>query len=282
MSLRPRQTTIAQPVSKDGIGLHTGRRSSLTLLPAAHDAGIVFICGRGLEISATAEHVVDTRRGTTLGRGAARVMTVEHLLSALYGLGVDNARVEMEGEEVPACDGSAREWVKLIRRAGVRRLEAPAKALTLREAVWASEGEAWAVAVPGPRFTLAVGVDYGDEVVGRQEVWLPVTSGRYSRELAPARTFGFAHEIEALLAAGLAQGGTAENAIIVGPDGYSVPLRFPNEIVRHKAMDAIGDLALCAARLKAHVTLVRPSHRLTTGLARALRETMLERRGETA
>jgi len=194
---------------------------------------------------------------------------------------VDNARIEIEGEEIPACDGSAREWVELIRQAGVRRLEMPAKTLSLREAVWFSEGESWAVAVPGPRFTLAVGVDYGDEVVGRQEMWLLVTPGRYARELAPARTFGFAHEIEALLAAGLAKGGSEENAIIVRPDGYSVPLRFSDEIVRHKAMDAIGDLALCGARLKVHVTLVRPSHRLTTGLARALRATMSERRGET-
>jgi len=282
MSLRPRQTTIAQPVSKDGIGLHTGRRSSLTLLPAAPHAGIVFICGRGVEIPATAEHVVDTRRGTTLGQGEARVMTVEHLLSAFHGLGVDNARIEVEGEEVPACDGSAREWVELIRRSGVTRLEAPARILSPREAVWFSEGESWAVAVPGPRFTLAVGVDYGDEVVGRQALWSPVTPARYARELAPARTFGFAHEVEALLAAGLARGGSEENAIIVRPDGYSVPLRFPDEIVRHKAMDAVGDLALCGARLKAHVTLVRPCHRLTTGLARALRAAMLERRGETS
>lgn len=270
--MSPRQTTLARPVSKDGIGLHTGRESSLTLLPAAPDAGIVFICGSGAEIPAVAERVVETRRSTTLGQGGARVMTVEHVLSALWGLGVDNARIEVRGEEVPACDGSAREWVELVRQAGVTRLGAPRRALTLREAVWVGEGEMWAVAVPGEKFTLAVGVDFGESVVGRQTWWGSVTPARYARELAPARTFGFAHEVEALLAAGLGQGGTAENAVIVTADGYSVPLRFPDEVVRHKAMDAIGDLALCGARLQAQVTLVRPSHRLVTKLAGALRE----------
>jgi UDP-3-O-[3-hydroxymyristoyl] N-acetylglucosamine deacetylase len=272
MSLPPRQTTLARSVSKAGIGLHTGRRSSLTLLPAAPDAGIVFICRSGEEIPAVAERVVETRRGTTLGQGEARVMTVEHVLSALCGRGVDNARLEVAGEEIPACDGSAQEWVELIRQAGVTRLDAPRKALKLAEAVWVGEGEAWGVAVPGVKFTLAVGVDFGEAVVGRQTWWGPVTPARYARELAPARTFGFAHEVEALLAAGLAQGGTAENAVVVTPEGYSVPLRFPNEAVRHKAMDAIGDLALCGGRLQAHVTLVRPSHRLVTKLALAMRQ----------
>ena len=271
MGSQPFQTTLARPVSKDGVGLHTGRRSSLTLLPAVSDAGIVFICD-GVEIPATAEQVVDTRRATTLGQGEARVMTVEHLLSALYGLEMDNARIEVQGEEIPACDGSAREWVELIRGAGVRRLEAPRQTLTLAEAVWVGDGESWAIAAPAPRLTLAVGVDYGDTVVGRQVLWLPVTPARYARELAPARTFGFAHEVEALRAAGLAQGGTAENAVVVQPEGYSVPLRFPDEVVRHKAMDALGDLSLCGGRLQAHVTLVRPGHRLATKLAAALRE----------
>ena len=272
MSLQPGQTTLARPVSKDGIGLHTGSRSSLTLLPAAPHAGIVFICGSGAEIPATAEQVVDTRRCTTLGRGGARVMTVEHVLSALYGMGVDNVRIEVQGEEIPACDGSAQEWVKLIRRAGLRRLEAPREMLTLGKAVWVAEGDSWGVAAPAPRLTLAVGVDYGEEVVGRQTLWLPVTATRYARELAPARTFGFEHEVETLLAAGLARGGTRENAIVVRSDGYSAPLRFPDEAVRHKAMDALGDLALCGGRLRAHVALVRPSHRLTTELALALRQ----------
>lgn len=272
MSSQPKQTTLARPVSKDGIGLHTGRRSSLTLLPAAPDAGITFICSSGVEIPATAEHVVATRRATTLGLGEARVMTVEHLLSALYGVGVDNARIELEGEEVPACDGSAREWVELIGGAGLQRLQAPRRSLAPEKAVWVSEGEAWGVAAPGPHLTLAVRVDYGEEVVGQQVLWLRLTPRGYARELAPARTFGFEHEVEALRKAGLALGGTTANAIVVTREGYSTQLRFPDEVVRHKAMDALGDLALCGRQLKAHVLFYKPSHELTTRLALALRE----------
>jgi UDP-3-O-[3-hydroxymyristoyl] N-acetylglucosamine deacetylase len=167
--------------------------------------------------------------------------------------------------------------VELIRRAGVVRLAAPRREFALPEAVWVSEGESWAVAAPAPRLSLSVGIDFGEAVVGRQTLWLPVTPARYARELAPARTFCFEHEIEALLAAGLAQGGTAENAVVVGPEGYSRPLRYPDEAVRHKAMDALGDLALCGVRVRAQVTLVRPSHRLNVALAGALRDRYLGR-----
>jgi UDP-3-O-[3-hydroxymyristoyl] N-acetylglucosamine deacetylase len=270
MGSQPRQTTLARPVSKEGIGLHTGAVSALTLVPAAPNAGIVFVCPSGEEVAALADQVTSTARATALGRGGARAASVEHLLSALYGLGIDNVRVELHGEEVPACDGSAQEWVALIRRAGVRRLAARRRRVALREAVWVSEKDSWAVALPGARFTLAVGVDYGDPVVGRQELWLPVTPARYARDLAPARTFAFEHEVEALLAAGLARGGSEENALVVGPTGYSRPLRFPDEAVRHKAADAVGDLALCGFRLAAHVVLVRPSHRVCVMLAREL------------
>ncbi len=271
MRLLARQTTLAQPVSLDGLGLHTGAQCSLTLQPAPPDAGLVFLCPSGARVPALAEYVVETRRCTTLGSANTRISTVEHLLSALFGLGVDNALLSISGPEVPACDGSAREWVAVLRRAGLRRLEAPRRELVLSEPVWVGEGEAWGVATPASRFTLFVGVDFGDAVIGRQRHWLPVTPGRYVRELAAARTFCFAHEVEALRAAGLAQGGSLENALVVGPEGYSQPLRLPDEPVRHKAMDAVGDLALCGGRLRAHVTLVRPSHRLNVALARAVR-----------
>jgi UDP-3-O-[3-hydroxymyristoyl] N-acetylglucosamine deacetylase len=271
MSLQPRQTTLAQSVSMTGVGLHTGARSTVTLLPAAADAGIVFVFPSGARLPATAEHVVSTQRGTTLGADGVEVATVEHLLSALYGLGVDNVEVALDGKEIPAGDGSAQDWVELIGVAGVEVLEAHTAPLRLARAVWVGEGETWAVATPAMGLSLAVGIDFGDAVVGRQELWLPITPERYAVELAPARTFGFLHEVEALRAAGLARGGTEENALVVTSDGYLTPPRFPDEAVRHKAMDAVGDLALCGGRLEASVTLIRPSHRLVTELARALR-----------
>lgn len=281
MSTRAEQMTVARPVIKEGIGLHTGADCALTLRPAESDAGIIFVCGSGVEVPATVENVVESERCTALGRGAARVLGVEHLLGTLYALGVDNARVEVKGPEVPACDGSAREWVSLVREAGLSRLGAPRREISLRAAVWAGEGAAWAVATPARGLWLAVGVQFDDTVVGRQTLALSLTEESFEAELAPARTFARREELEALRAAGLAKGGGAENAFAVGPEGYSGPLRFPDEVVRHKALDLVGDLALCGWRLEAYVTAIRPGHRTNVELARKIRAASLMEVGPT-
>ena len=272
MSTRGEQSTVARPVSKRGIGLHTGEKCAVALLPAEPNAGVVFVCGGGEEVPATAEYVVGTERGTTLGSGKARVGAVEHLLGALYGMGVDNARVEVRGPEVPACDGSAQEWVDLLRESGQRRLGVGREVGKLREGVWAGDGAAWAVAMPGAGgLSLAVGVEYEGTAVGRQTLWLRLTRGRFMRELAPARTFALTEELETLREAGLARGGGKENAFAVGRGGYSGPLRFADEVVRHKTLDLVGDLALCGWRFEGQVVAVRPSHRVNAALARGVR-----------
>ena len=281
MSTRAEQTTVARPVIKEGIGLHTGADCALTLLPAELDAGIIFVCGSGVEVPATVENVVDAERCTALGRGEARVLGVEHLLGTLYALGVDNARVEVDGPEVPACDGSALEWVSLVREAGLNPLGAPRREISLRAAVWAGEGAAWSVAAPARGLWLAVGVQFDDTVVGRQTLALSLTEVSFVAELAPARTFARREDLEALRAAGLAKGGGAENAFWVGAEGYSGPLRFPDEVVRHKALDLVGDLALCGWRLEAQVTAIRPSHRTNVELARKIRAASLAEAGPT-
>ena len=280
--LAAEQTTIAQPVIKSGIGLHTGERCAVSLLPAEPDAGVVFVSG-GVEIPGKAEFVVDTRRGTTLGRrslpgGAGetpalpgrptQVGCVEHLMAALYGLGVENVRVEVEGAELPALDGCAGEWVKALRRAGLRRLGVARKRRRLDRAVWASDGAAWAVAAPARGgLTLAVGVEFENTAAGRQTLWMRVSPGRFARELAPARTFAMAEELEALRADGLSKGGSLENAFVVGREGYVGELRFEDEVVRHKALDLLGDIALCGGRFEGQVVAVRPSHRVNVELA---------------
>jgi UDP-3-O-[3-hydroxymyristoyl] N-acetylglucosamine deacetylase len=242
------------------------------LQPAAPDAGIVFAAESGATIPATADRVVDSQRGTTLGAGGSTVGCVEHLLAALYGLGVDNVRVEVSGPEAPACDGSAREWVDLINEAGIAPLGAARTTGRLETAVWAGDESGWAVAVPsGGGLALAVGVHYRDTVADRQSLWLRLTPRRFATQLAPARTFVMGRELKGLQEMGLAKGGSEENAFVVGAEGYSGGLRFADEVVRHKALDLVGDLALCGWRFDGLVVAVRPSHRTNVELARALR-----------
>jgi UDP-3-O-acyl N-acetylglucosamine deacetylase len=272
------QTTIGRQVSKQGIGLHTGAECAVGLLPGEPNAGIVFV-SKGVEIPATVDFVIATERATTLARRGATVCGVEHLLAALWATGVDNARVVVEGPELPACDGSAAEWVALARRAGRRRLAAPAARPALSRAVWVGGGDSWAVAAPAGELAVGVAVEFPGTAAGRQTLWLPITARRFAEEVAPARTFCLQEEYEGLMRAGLARGGGPRNAFVVlageprGAEagGYSGPLRFPDEVVRHKALDLIGDLALCDARFRGHVIAVRPGHRLNVELARAVR-----------
>ena len=270
------QTTIARPVIKRGIGLHTGAGCAVSLQPAERDAGVTFATEAGAVIPATPEHVLDTQRGTTLGvvgpPGGATVGCVEHLMAALYGLGVDNVRAEVTGPELPACDGSAREWVELVQEAGIAPLGASRPIGRLSAPVWAGDDSGALVAVPGGRgLALAVSVDYEGTVARHQSLWVRLTPRRFAKAIAPARTFVMDRELQALQNAGLARGGSEANAFVVGPGGYSGPLRFEDEVVRHKALDLVGDLALCGWRFDGVVVALRPSHRMNVALARALR-----------
>jgi len=271
MAIPAQQTTLARSVTKQGIGLHTGSEGSVTLLPAGPDAGVVFVSESGLQVPATVDCVVSTERATSLGRGGLAVRGAEHLLAALYALGVDNARIAVSGPEVPAADGSAREWVELIKEAGRRRLGAARRTCRLARAVWVGGNEAWAVALPARELALGVVVEYQGTAAERQTLWLPLTGKRFAEELAPARTFCLQEEYQALLADGLARGGSLGNAFAVGADGYSGPLRFPDEVVRHKTLDLVGDISLCGCRFVGQVIAIRPSHRLNVELARSLR-----------
>jgi UDP-3-O-[3-hydroxymyristoyl] N-acetylglucosamine deacetylase len=266
------QTTIARPVTKRGIGLHTGAGCVVTLQPAERDAGVVFATESGAIIPATPDQVLETQRGTTLGAGGARVGCVEHLMAALYGLAVDNVRAEVTGPELPACDGSAREWVELVQEAGIAPLGAARPTGRLSGPIWAGDDAGGAVAIPGGRgLALAVRVEYQGTVAAAQSLWLRLTPRRFAKGLAPARTFVMERELQSLREAGFAKGGSEANAFVVGPGGYSGPLRFEDEVVRHKALDVVGDLALCGWRFDGVVVALRPSHRVNVALARALR-----------
>lgn len=271
------QRTIAEPVECAGVGLHTGVFARLRLLPADEDAGIAFVCrvdGRRIEIPARPEAVVGAERATTLAQGGACAATVEHLLAALFGLGIDNARAELDGPELPALDGSAAPWVALLRRAGIREQAAPARVLRLAHALELCQGGRWIRAEPYAGFALEVAIEYAHPAVGRQEFAIEGSDPeRFAREIAPARTFAFAEELSGLRAAGLARGGSLDCAILVGPHGVVNPggLRFPDELVRHKALDLYGDLALLGSRLEARIRVERGGHRLHHALVAALR-----------
>lgn len=275
--MAPLQHTLAASASFEGVGLHTGETAKLRLLPAEPGTGIRFrrVDLEGSpEIPATLEHVVSTDRGTNLGLGEARVHTVEHLLAAAAGLGIDNLVIEIDGPEMPIGDGSFRPFVDIILRAGLAEQSEPAKVLKIKSplAVEGPGGERY-VAAPGKGFRISASIEFEHPSIGRQFRVFDVTPGEFEEELAPARTFGFKAEADALRERGLALGATLENAIILDETGVaSGELRFEDEFVRHKAGDLVGDLSLLGMRVEGHVVAERPSHAGNIQLAKALLE----------
>jgi UDP-3-O-[3-hydroxymyristoyl] N-acetylglucosamine deacetylase len=267
------QRTVAKRVSCTGVGLHTGAPATLALMPAAPDAGITFVRrDLGVEIPARADRVVDTTLSTTLGTGAARVATVEHVLAALAGMGVDNCRVEVDGPEIPILDGSAAPFVYLIREAGVR-LQRPGKRfLILQHPVEVRDGDKVARVDPAQEMSIRFTADFDHPLVTDQSFDFTFSDRRFAREVAPARTFCFVRDIERMKAAGLVRGGSLENAIVV--DEFSIlnpeGLRFPDEFARHKVLDAVGDLTLLGMPLIATFTARKSGHAMNQALVRKL------------
>ncbi len=272
--------TLARSVSLEGAGLHGGRRSRVTLRPAEPGAGLVFELGpRRDPLPATAESVVSTRSATTLGRGAGRaairLATVEHLLAALHGLAVDDARIEVDGDELPTLDGCAARWVRLLLAAGRAPQRQRREPLRLARTLELRDGSAWIRAEPAEGLRITCAIDVPHPALGRQRVHVAALEPeRFARDIAPARTFGFLRDAEALHAAGLARGADLDNTLVfddakaLNPGG----LRWPDEPCRHKTLDLIGDLALLGRPLHAHVTVERGGHALHVALVRALSE----------
>lgn len=271
---RPRLTLASPSRVLEGVGLHSGADASVCLHPAPAGAGLTFRDRRsGQEIPARAANVTDTSRCTRLGLNGREVQTVEHVLSALAGVGVDDAVIETEGGEMPAGDGSAAPFVALIQGAGLRQQQGVVHPLTLTQPIIVSAGGAALVALPAERFTLAVVLDYPRHpYLGTLAAAFDAAQDDYAAEIAPARTFGFLAEIEALRVQGLGLGASRENAVVLGEDRYETPLRFANELARHKLLDLIGDLALLGRPLLAQVIAIKPSHALNTRLAQTLSE----------
>jgi UDP-3-O-[3-hydroxymyristoyl] N-acetylglucosamine deacetylase/3-hydroxyacyl-[acyl-carrier-protein] dehydratase len=268
------QHTLKNPASYSGIGLHSGNKVSLTLLPAPPNSGIRFrridLEGRP-EIEARAEFVTDTQRSTTLAKGSVKIHTVEHILAALAGAGVHNAIVELDANEPPIADGSAREFARILREAGSTAQTDVLEPLRITAPIELTVGETHMAVFPYDGFKITcTSSDRGGRFT--QFFSTEVTPQTWDKELAHARTFCFYEEIEFLIRNGLIKGGSLENAIVIRDDAVltNEPLRYPEEFVRHKILDIIGDLALVGRPLLGHVVAVRPSHKANTDLARAI------------
>ena len=276
-----KQRTLKSLTHAVGVGLHSGQRVEITLRPAAPNTGIVFRrvdLPQVVEIPASAEAVTDTRLASTLSRDGARVLTVEHLMSACCGLGVDNLYVDITAEEIPILDGSAASFVFLLQSAGIELQNAPRKFIRLTQPVQVSQGEAgnqkWARLEPFHGYKLSFEIDFKHPAVDStgQRVEFDMSVGNYSRDIARARTFGFTKDVEMMRANGLALGGGLDNAIVM--DDYKVlnsdGLRYDDEFVKHKILDAMGDLYLVGKPLLASYSAFRSGHAMNNILLREL------------
>jgi len=269
------QRTLKTSINCSGVALHSGLKVSMTLFPADANSGIVFkridIAGRGAEIPARWDHVVDTRMCTTLGNDdGVTIGTVEHLMAALAGCGVDNARIELNGPEVPIMDGSSQPFVFLVDCAGVVDQDTPRRVIRVLKSISVDDGAARLS--PGSHLSLDFEIDFDNELVSKQTLSVGVVNGSFAKELARARTFGFLHEVEALRAAGLAKGGSLDNAVVVSGDSVlnEGGLRYDDEFVRHKVLDAIGDLYLSGAPIIGNFQGVCSGHATNNALLHAL------------
>ena len=271
------QHTLGAPAVFAGVGIHTGAHVRVAVRPAAAGAGITFIRvdvdDLDRVVPARAETVCNTRLGTVIGNAdGVTVSTVEHLMAAFCALGVDNAVVELDGPEVPIMDGSAQPFIELLDRAGRRRQEAPREYIEILEAVEVIEGDKRATLSPSDRFEVAFEILFDTRAIGRQRVDLAVDEEVFRAEIADARTFGFLHEVDALRAAGLARGASLENVVVIDGDMVmnAEGLRRPDEFVRHKALDAVGDLYLLGAPLLGRFEGIYAGHALNNAVVRAL------------
>lgn len=278
-----RQHTLAAEITQTGVGLHSGVITHVRILPSEVGSGRYFVRVDLPDlpiIPAQVAAVNQTVLSTQLSKDDADVRTVEHLLAALAGMGVDNARIEIDGVEVPLLDGSAKIWASSIAEVGLvsQPVTDDPDILTIKEPIWINQGDAFVCALPAPEIRFSYGIDFDLPAIGNQwHSWLFTTEAKnnttnsFAQEIAPARTFGLQHQIEHLQKSGLIKGGSLDNALVCGTEGWlNPPLRFANEPVRHKIMDLVGDLSLLGNFPVAHFLAYKASHNLHIQLAQKI------------
>lgn len=269
------QRTINGEISCRNIGLHTGRKVGMTIRPADPDEGITFV-RKDLEgaprIKAEVDKVCDTTLATTIGVNGVTVSTVEHIMSAFSGMGVDNAVVELDCFEVPIMDGSSLPFIRMLKEVGTRIQSRQKRFLVIKEPVSVSDENGSAIFLPAPEFKITYTIDFKHPLIGKQTYTFSFSEENYEREISPARTFGFLKDVEYLQAVGLALGGSLNNAVVLDDERIinKGGLRFPDEFVKHKILDAIGDLSLIGMPIIGHFVAYKSGHRLNHNLLKEL------------
>ena len=269
------EKTIQRAVSCSGIGLHSGKSVNLRMLPAAENTGVIFRRSDlgGAEIPVKQEFITQVNYATSIRNGDIKVFTVEHLLAALYGVGINNVIIEIDADEVPIMDGSAAPFVKMLTSAETVRLDRYNYFLQILEPIEAKDGDRFIGVYPSDHFKISYTICFNHPWLRKQEKTIRITPDSFIRHLAPARTFGFLYEIELMRAKNLALGGSLENAVVLTEHGIlNEHLRFPDEFVRHKIMDLVGDLALLNYRLLGHFVAHKAGHHLHSELVSKILE----------
>ena len=276
--MKQEQTTRASVECK-GIGLHSGAPVQLRILPAPSGTGIVFrrVDLDNFEVEATGRNIARVSYATSLMKKGVLISTTEHLLSAFIGTGIDNAIVELDNLELPILDGSARPFVEMIQRAGIRKQRRLRSYMRIRREIELREGGKFIAVYPADTYSVSYTIDFPHRLIGRETFRVDLTDGNFLREIAPARTFGFLHEADAMRQQGLIRGASTENAIVLTPEGLmNPPLRYTDEFVRHKVLDLIGDLALVGKQILGNIVADRAGHAMHTALvSRLLRDKSL-------
>lgn len=265
-----KQTTLANPISITGIGLHTGVDVNMTLRPAPENTGYIFVRTDldDFEIPASVEYISHCSYATTLMRRGVVLSTCEHLLSALRGAGVDNCFIELDSIEIPIMDGSSEDFIELITKAGVVEQDAPRRIFRVLERVEFQQGDRKMSIEPADNYEIDCVIEFPHPFIERQSLNFVFKNGSFGKEIASARTFGFTQEIDMLRKANLALGGSLDNAIVLTPDGMlnETPLRFDDEFVRHKILDIIGDFALIGMPIQGKITAEKSGHSVHASL----------------
>jgi UDP-3-O-[3-hydroxymyristoyl] N-acetylglucosamine deacetylase len=277
--LLKQEQTIRTAVECKGVGLHSGAPVHLRILPAKSGSGIVFRRTDldDFEVEATGRNVARVSYATSLMKKGVLISTTEHLLSAFIGTGIDNAIVALDNLELPILDGSARPFVEMIQNAGIRKQRRLRSYMRLRRELELREGNKFIAIYPADSYSVSYTIDFPHPLIGRETFRVDLSDGNYLREIAPARTFGFLHEADAMRQQGLIRGASTENAIVLTPEGLmNPPLRYPDEFVRHKVLDLIGDLALVGKQILGNIVADRAGHAMHTALvSRLLRDKTL-------